>query len=773
MKVTTLSRAVALVVATSAVSEGALAQVLEEVVVTARKKSESIQDVPVAMTAIAGEDVEMAFTLDTGSLQTMVPNVVFDTVEVGTPGGGAFSIRGISYQDVEKSYDPAVIVAVDDVPLATGTGQVFDLLDVERIEVLRGPQGTLFGKNAVGGLINIHRYKPQLGETTGKLRLRAGEYDKVSGSGLLNVGGDEFAIKLLAQVEDQGEGFLNNRRRPDDPDQTPLSQDSVWSRDSQYYTAHVLWAPTDQFTGEVIYDHSSQEGTPGGMFNMDNGPQDTVCLVQNFVLPGFAYCNPEVGEPSSLDRDTTNLNEPGNNELDRDQLTVRMNFDINEDFSLAYIGSWLQMDDDQTIDGDGTPYTIYHFRRWGDFQQTTNEIRLSRDSGSNLTWQVGAFTANAKATTQQNSNISGLLGAESENVNTYSENDASSESYSFFGEGEYAMMDDRLVLIGGLRYINETKRLGRGEYTYLNGSGGYDSTPQQYPGGLQTVAPNSGGSADFSKVVYRVGARFHVTDDVMLYATTSTGFRSGGFSPRASDLEILQRPYQPEELTNIEVGIKTTLFDSRLMLNAAAFHMTYEDMQVESAIPATSGTGTQTTMGNAGEATIVGFEADFQLAVTDWWRLMGNVGILDSEYDSFTADLFGDGQIVDESDLTLRRAPELSYGLTSVMHFAVGDGDLSLRATYGYTDEYEAYLTNYPGSQVDEVHIVDASVTYELDNWRFSVFGRNLLDEDNWAHNYPVNPVRPTADNAGPGTFWHFTQRRAPSEIGAEIQYAF
>ena len=772
MKRNQLAKAVAMTVLASSFAEVAHSQMLEEVVVTARKKAESIQDVPVAVTAIAGEDVEMGFTLDTTSLQAYAPNVVFDTVEMGTPGGGGFAIRGISYQDVEKSYDPAVIVAVDEVPLATGTGQVFDLLDVERIEVLRGPQGTLFGKNAVGGLINIHRSKPQLGETSGKLRLRVGEYDKTSGAAMLNFGGDQFAVKLLAQVEDQGEGFLDNARRPDDPDQSPLSNSSVWERDSQYYTAHLLWSPTDDFTGEIIFDHSTLEGTPGAVFNMEVDARDTLCLLETFVLGVHPYCNPALGEPSSLSRDRASLNEPGNNELDRNQVTVRLNYDINEDFSMTYIGSWLKMEDDQTLDGDGTPYTMYHFRRWGDFDQTTNEVRLSRDSGSNFTWTVGAFSATAKGFTQQNSALSGIFGSPEGMANIYSENNASSESYSFFGEGELAMMDDKFVLIGGLRYISETKRLGRGEYNYM-GAGGLDSHPDEYPGGFWSVQPNTGGSADFSKTVYRFGARYHFNDDVMAYATVSTGFRSGGFSPRASEVAILQTPYQPEQLTNYEFGIKSNLFGSRMLLNAAVFHMTYEDMQLESAIPSTTGTGTQTTMGNAGEATISGFEADFTLAVTDWWRLLGNVGFLDTEYDKFTADIYGDGQITDESNLVMRRAPEVTYGLTSVMDFEMGAGELSLRATYGYTDEYEAYLTNYPGSQVEDASILDASISYTQDNWRVSVFGRNLLDEDNWTHNYPVNPLRPSAGNNLTGTFWHFAQRRAPSEIGAELVYEF
>lgn len=746
---------------------------LEEVVVTARRKSESIQDVPVAVTAIAGDDVEMSFTLDTTSLTAFAPNVVFDTIEMGTPGGGGFSIRGVSYQDVEKSYDPTVLVAVDDVPLQTGTGQVFDLLDIDRVEILRGPQGTLFGKNAVGGLVNIHRKRPELDETSGKIRVRGGEYEKYGIGGVFNYGGEEFAIKLLAQYDEQGEGFLDNGRRPDDPDQTPLSKSDVWTRDTEHYTAHLLWAPTDAFTGELILDHGELSGTPSPVFNMDKDLKDTVCLVQTFVLPGFPYCSGQYGEPSSLDRDRASMNDPGNNSLESDQATVRMNFDINDDYSVTYIGSWMQMDDDQRLDGDGTPYEIYEFRRWGDFEQTTNEIRLSRDSGSPLTWQVGAFSSTSESSTEQNSILSGLGLGTAGNPIIFARNNTKSDSYSFFGEAEYAMMDDQLVLIAGGRYIDETKSLGRGEYTYLAGSGDYTSTPEQYPGGVWNPQPGTGGTEDFNKWVYRFGARYHITDDVMVYATTSTGFRSGGFSPRASEPAILENPYDPEELTNYELGIKTTLLDGMMTFNATVFQMDYENMQVEAAIPSTTGTGTQTTMTNAGESEIQGAEIDFQWAVNDWWRLMGNVGLLDSEYKSFTADIYGDGIVADESNLTLRRAPELSWGLTSDVMFNVGGGELTWRITYSYTDEYEAYLSNYEGSDVKDAGILDSSITYSYENWQIAVFGRNLTDEDNWTHNYPVNPLRPTATDSAPGTFWRFGQRRPPSEIGAELLYKF
>lgn len=288
------------------------------------------------------------------------------------------------------------------------------------------------------------------------------------------------------------------------------------------------------------------------------------------------------------------------------------------------------------------------------------------------------------------------------------------------------------------------------------------------------------------KVIYRAGLRYHFNDDVMVYATTSTGFRSGGLSPRATTAAVLARGYAPEELTNYEIGLRTTLFDNRLIFNATAFMMTYEDMQIELAVPSLDadgnavGTGTQLAIENAGEADISGLELEFTLAVTDCWRVFDNAGFLDTSYEDLFVNIWGDqdanGDLLppqDETNLDLRRSPEFNYGLNSVMDFNIGGGTLTWRVSYSYTDDYEATITNYPVSNIESYGILDSSLTFAQGNWRVSLFGRNLTDEDPWTHNYLVNPVRPTAESAAPGTFWRFATQRPPSEIGAEFVYEF
>ncbi|GIX31274.1 MAG: hypothetical protein KatS3mg124_1746 [Porticoccaceae bacterium] len=596
--------------------------------------------------------------------------------------------------------------------------------------------------------------------------MRAGEYDKYGGALLYNYGAEHWAVKLTAAVERQNEGYLDN-----------LAGGDTWDRDLDRYGVHLLWEPNEIFTAEAIVDYSNLDGTPSGVFLTDIDSKDTFCfLTQVFdslgVPPGGVYCSGKPGEPATGDRDKVALDGKVWNELEQWQTTFRLTANVTEDHTLTYIGSWLTMDDDQQHDGDGTPYEIYHFRRWGDFDQVTHELRLSRESGSPLTWQVGLYQEFAEGTLNQHTVLT-LLGCDlGGDPCTYEFTRSSSDTYSIYGEADYALLDERLVFTAGARYINQTKKLDREVFNIPLGS--FD------------VGPHAGGTRTDSDIIYRLGARYHFTDDVMGYLMTSTGFRSGGLSPRAQTPQVLERGYEPETLTNYEAGLRTTLLDGTLNFNVTAFRMDYEDMQIELAVPSLDeqgnvvGTGTQLAIENAGEARFEGVEVEFAWMAADWWRLSGNLGWLDAEYEELFVNIWGDqdanGNLLppqDESNLEPRRAPEWNYGLTSTMTFAAGGGELSWRISYSWTDDYEGTITNYPGSAIEDYGILDSSLIYRVDRWQFSLFGRNLTDEDAWTHTYVVNPVRPTATDPAPGTLWRFALRRPPREIGAELLYQF
>ncbi len=725
---------------TTSVTALAQARVLEEVTVTARKRTESIQDVPVAVSAISGEDIENAFLLDTTSLAQFAPNVVMDTIEAGTPANAGFSIRGISYQDVEKAFDPSVLVQVDGVPLNTAVGHVFDLIDIERVEILRGPQGTLFGKNVVGGLVNIHRVKPQLNELSGKVRGRVGEYEKSQGDFLFNYGEDDWAVKLTGGTSRQGEGYTENRIGSD-PDK----------RDNVHGGVHFLWEPNEIFTGEVQGNYSKMDGNPAAWHNTSTDERDVFCLF-------FGTCGGELGEPVSGDRREIETDYKGRVKLEKVQFITELNANITDDHTITYIGGFLTANDRYDQDGDGSALPIYHFERWGDYEQVTHELRLTREAGDALTWQAGIFSSSAEANAFQLTQTLLLTGSDA--WTPFEDTATSSDSHSIFAEGDYRLMDDKLVLTLGARYISETKRMGRTVTDTVTGD--------------INAGPNAGGKRTDSDWIYRWGARYHFTDDLMLYFTNSTGFRSGGFSPRASTPESLGAGFGPETLTNWEAGLRSTMMQGRLQFNATVFHMIYEDMQVEVSLPAPNvSTGNELAIRNVGEAELTGVELETQFIVNDYWRLSANVGTLDAEYKKFTADIYGDGIIADETHLDLRRAPELTYSLQSTVDVPIADGMLTWRLGYSWKDDYEATLTNHPGTTIEAHGLVDTSLSYAIGQWQFALFGRNLTDEDEYTHDYVVSPNRPTAGSPNNGTLWKFGLPRAPREVGAEIMYRF
>jgi iron complex outermembrane receptor protein len=698
---------------------------LEEVVVVARKRAESLQDVPVAVSAVSAAVLERAFVADSTGLAQFAPNVVLDKVEAGTAGGAAFSIRGISYQDVEKAFDPTVLVFVDDVALGSGTGNVMNLLDVDSIEILRGPQGTLFGKNAVGGIINIHRKKPQLDSLNGKLRTTVGNFNTRNVEGYFNVGGETTALKLTGARLDH-DGYYENRTLNRDQD----------DRLEVNYGAHLLWKPTESLTIELQGNHIDQEGTPNPVLNISDrtavdGSGDAFCAF-------FGQCSAGPGLSQSGDAQVAVGDGFAYLELDSDTYIGQVNWDLSDRYLVTYIGAYHESFDETAFDFDGSPAPLYHARKPGDYTQRSHELRITRNHPI-FSGQAGVYFWNADSYTI---NVAPAL---------FDRAWTASESFSVYGETDFRFAE-RYVLTTGFRYIEEDKEL---EKFVDNGMGGVS-----IPAG--TTATRSD-----EEVIWRLGLRYELSGGDMVYASYSTGFRSGGFSPRAATVEVLERGQDPEKLTNYELGARTRWLDNRLQLNVTLFHMIYDDMQIETSLPAAGGNGQQQGFDNVGEATIEGIEVDLLAQLTDNWTLSGNLGLLDAEYDSFFTDLYAEGTPRDFSDLELRRAPEVSYSLSSNYEQDIGAGTVNFRVSYNWRDDYEGTLNNHPGTQVESFGVLDASIGYRFNDWSVAAYGSNLTDEDAYSHTYAVVP------NALGGTFWKFATPRVPRTYGVQLTYEF
>jgi iron complex outermembrane recepter protein len=714
------STAAAMLAADMVMAEG-----LEEVVVSARKREESLQAVPLAVSAISSAQLERSFLNDSTALAQFAPNVVLDKVEAGTAGGAAFSIRGISYQDVEKGFDPTVLVFVDDVALGTGTGNVMNLLDVDSIEILRGPQGTLFGKNAVGGIINIHRKKPKLNNVSGTVRATAGNFDTKNFEGYFNYGGDTAALKLTAAHLDHSGYYKNRTTGKDEDDRTELD-----------YGLHGLWQPAESLTLQLQGNHIEQEGTPNPILNISDrsatdGSGDAFCAF-------YGQCSSGPGKSQSGDPQVAIGEHDTDLTLRSDSYIGRADWDMSEQYALTYIGAFLQSYDQTEFDFDGSPLPLYSARKPSHYWQRSHELRVTRNDPI----------------------FSGQAGLYYWNSNSYSVNygpglvdraGAKSESYSVYGESDFRFAD-RFVLTTGLRYIEEEKQIDK----FVDDGAGTVAIPD-----------GTRGKRTDDAVIYRLGLRYEISTDDMVYATYSTGFRSGGFSPRAATIEVLQKGQDPEKLTNYEVGAKTRWLDNRLQLNAALFHMIYEDMQIETSLPASNGNGQQQGFDNVGKATIDGVELELLAQITDNWTLSGNIGLLDAKYDSFFTDLYSEGTPHDFSNLDLRRAPKTSYSIASDYKQPIGPGVATLHVAYNWRSHYEDTLNNQSGTDIDAFGVLDASLGYDYENWSAALFGRNLTDETAYSHTFAVVP------NAQGGTFWKFATPRQPRTFGVQLTWRF
>ena len=322
----------------------------------------------------------------------------------------------------------------------------------------------------------------------------------------------------------------------------------------------------------------------------------------------------------------------------------------------------------------------------------------------------------------------------------YSEQDT--ESTAIFFEGDYALTEALTLTLGG-RYTEDEKE------------------SKQY-GNINTITEpfTDHPDEDWDEFTPRVGVRYAFNDDLMAFATYSKGYRSGGFNGRVNSLEEARQPYDTETVDNYELGIKSEWWDNRVRVNANVFYMEYDDKQEELQLPSDAGTGQKTVVTNASSATIQGVELDVQAFVTDNLSLRANLGYLDTEYDDFEYQAL-DGSTVDLSDLDFRRAPDWTGTVDATYEWDMAGGTAWVRGAYHYLGEHYVNVTNSPELENDDQHLIDASINYSINAFTFSVFGRNLLDEDGYTHGYDV---------AG---LWSYAATRPPLTYGAEVVYNF
>ena len=572
---------------------------IEEITVTARRRFESIQDVPIAVTAVSGqliEDIHLANLIDIGKVS---PNVVFTSQSSGGQAMGV-SIRGIAFDDLEKSFEPTVGISLDGMFMGTNSGMNLDLWDIESVEILRGPQGTLFGRNTIGGVVNIRRMKPT-GELGFKAEVDVGRYDREDVKAALNfpIIPGKVAGKISLRSL-QGGGFQHNIARNED----------VKGRDLIGGNISVLLTPTDAFEALLRIDFYDDKSEGPENLNM-SGPSEALCSA--FGL-GPLGCRDTSYDVAAADKFKTSVVPQRHlNFIDGQNATLEVNWDLGN-YQLTSVTGAQDFDELLDVGFEGASMAVTQFVRPQEYEQLSQEFRISSDAfDSKLDYVAGLFYFSNEYTTTQNFVF---FGSTAQLFTSNQELDA----IAVFGEANYEVSDALSFTIGG-RYTDEEKKFVHDHPVEATGPFSFE------------------GTESWSEFTHRLGVQYSFSGDLMTYASWGTGFRSGGWNGRPATIGGVG-PYDPETVESYEIGIRSELADGRLTLNATAFKMDYDDKQ-EFNVVADPVTGQfDTKIENAAKVSYEGLEIEGLARPSSNHDLIVrfSLGLLDSKFDTRMRD---------------------------------------------------------------------------------------------------------------------------------------
>ena len=705
--------------------ESVTSYAIEEIIVTARKKEESIQDVPMAVSAITDQLAESSVRR-IEDIQAFAPNLYINRTP-GVGSGAAITIRGVSSSEVDKSFEPAIGVVMDGMFLGTASGVLLDNFDIERIEVLRGPQGTLFGKNTTGGILNVIRTPVSLNEMGADLSVTVGDFGRqdIKAVVQLPIIEDKLGIKLFAaQIEHDGHVY------------NTYLDTHAGGDDKKNYGFTALWEPTDQLSLKVHYEVMEDQSEQGVYVNR-NRVGELACTITLIGFDPNNGCEKDANDgPDTVESDASNFSD---NEYE--SIIVTANYDT-ENFLYTYIYSNRDMDEQNMQDFDGSAARLLRMNYFNDWEQTSHEFRVTSQFSEKVQFIAGVYDWEVDYTQAwdvydlfyqlsrlgvgawgQGDTLTGF-GREPTGLPWGSDLASSNgqtqktESIAVFFSADW-FITDKLTLTAGFRWTEEEK-------DFLGGNAGVGYYPDRGEARPPLASPVPY-HAKWDETTPKIGLRYQPNDDLMYYFNYTEGFKSGGFFGRQANFNI-DPSYDPEYIKNYEFGWKSTLMDGRMILNGAIFRSEYDDKQESILIPVDL-TNVATVVRNASSLEMDGAELELMYQVSEAWDLMGTYGYLKSEYAAYLADITGDGVVTDNSGLVPRNTPENTFGITTSYTTQVGNGELKGRVSYRFRDEMESNSSNDALGTLDSIENVNATVTYSFDNYSVTLWGRNLTDE--------------------------------------------
>lgn len=668
----------------------ALAQ--DEIIVTADRRGDSVaQDLPLAMNAFGADELARRHVEDLQSLSFAMPNVQLE--DIGTARGIAnFSIRGVGINSSIASVDPAIGAFVDGMYLGLNAGTLTDMFDVEAVEVLRGPQGVLFGRNVTGGAVLMRTRAPSdVFEARGRLTVESGP--NIAGEAAISGSlVDGLLTGRLAAYYADDEGWLENDF---DGSQFGANETRVLRGALQFTPLPALDITLRAEHGEI--DGDGPAGQNHALFSRD----------------GFDFA----------------INNRGYAGTDWDQLILEANWRVGfGDGVVTSVSGWRETEVPWAADIDSTTAFVFHTRVLNLHEQWSQELRYAGTFGA-FDVTAGAFYLEQDLVYIDERNFAPDFRRTGGGQGHF-------ESWALFANADWQVRED-ITLSLGARYTEEDKfsQISRVRRAVddLDGPG------VDVPG--EGVA---GGSIDARTLVFsdapfdqswndlspRVGVQWRPSPDTNLYASWSRAFRSGGANFRTASLGLAPIAYDPEQQTSIEIGWKQDF--SRLRLNLALYRNEIEDMQRETNQPDAI-SGVQQIVLNAGDAVIWGGEIEARFAITDDLSINAFAGYTHGEYDRITEDLNGD-LVINGADYALEipRLAPWSYGVDVSYEAPLGDGLFGARASYSHRDA--AFYSDSNLGRLAQMDRVDAHISYGPSDgaWRASLYVENLLDEASW-----------------------------------------
>ncbi len=684
--------------------EGAAKALLEEIVIFARKKSdaESIQEVPLAVSAFGAAQLDAMFVTQVEDLSYVMPNVQLESV--GTfPGVQNFSIRGQGINSSIPSVDPTVGVFVDGIFMGTTYGVVIDTFDLESVEVLRGPQGLLFGRNVTGGAVVLRNARPN-GEFGSRVRVRGTDESEYSVAAAIEGAliENKLAAKMVVYYSDDDGYFKNTNPSASLPAPHPLQPfyanpadgSNVGAMTTKLFRPTLVYTQSDTVDWTLIVEHGKSSG--------DGAPWTNVTAQRAGAQPDFS----------------TFSDETGFTDLDWTQAVLETNVGEVGNGTLTNILGWRGVNAASAADIDGSDLPIFAAPGYTDQHQLSNEIRWSGSFTDNWESTIGLYYFDQDVSYREARYIwlPPPLGPAPLGVNLQRAlgGDMDSKNFGAFWSNDFHV-GDAWTFTAGLRYTDESKS--------ANVITGVCSDNSSFSCSFDNL------KGDWSNVTPKVGAQFRVNDDMQVYAYWSKGYRSGGFNFRnAKPLIIPPGPTREEENSSFEIGFKSDFMDNRMRLNVAAFQNDITDMQRELNVGDPDVIVLQGTI-NAGDVTIKGIEADFVALITDTFSVNASYGWQDGEYDrvdpAFASFLGPELPRLAPTNYTLGVAFDMPLAGGGLVNFMANH---SFRERHPYNDSN----TNF----FEDQRRTNASINWNSasENWKVSLFGRNLEDEANWGN---------------------------------------